>query len=66
MNVDQDSDLARIREVSIRISDELHNDPKLFVEHYIELQKRHRDRLVYSSEAGLSGRPDTPLDHERA
>jgi hypothetical protein len=52
MMPEQDSDLAWIREVRIRISKEFHDDPELLVKHWMELQERHRDRLVYSSEAG--------------
>ncbi len=43
-----DSTLARIREVRHRISEEFDHDPKRLIEHYIELQERHRDRLVSS------------------
>ena len=46
-----DSELGRIRETKMRISEELHHDLERAVNHYIELQKRHQDRLVYSCEA---------------
>jgi hypothetical protein len=61
----QDSDLARIREVRIRISEECHNDPELLVKHYMEFQERYRDRLVYSNEAAALGQSETPLDQKR-
>ena len=64
MNVNQDSDLARIREASIRISERFHHDPELLIEHYMELQQRHRDRLVFSSEAGVQDQPEAPRDRE--
>ena len=46
MNTKGDSELARIREARIRISEEFNHDPELMVKHYMELQKRHQDRLV--------------------
>jgi hypothetical protein len=52
MNINRDSDLARIREARVRISEEFHNDPELLIKHYMELQERHHDRLVYSPESG--------------
>ncbi len=57
MNSKRDSELARIRETKLRISEEFNHDPELMVKHYIELQKRHRDRLVYSTEAGIGELP---------
>ena len=51
MRTEGDCELARIREARVRISEEFHHDPELMVEHYRELQKRHQDRLVYSTEA---------------
>ncbi len=52
MSVNQDSDLARIREASMRISERFHHDPELLVNHYMELQQRHQDRLVFGSQGG--------------
>lgn len=43
------STLARIREVRHEISKEFDHDPKRLIEHYIELQQQHHDRLVASS-----------------
>ena len=65
MNVNRDSDLARIREAAIRISEEFHDDPELLVKHYMELQERHHDRLVYSPEAGVQDQPEPPRGRER-
>jgi len=47
--MEPDPTLARIREVRRRISEEFGHDPKRLIEHYIELQQRHRDRLVKPS-----------------
>ena len=38
--------IERIRDVRHRISAECNHDPKQLVEHYIELEKKHRDRFV--------------------
>ena len=57
MSAKRDSELARIRETKLRISDEFNHDPELMVSHYIDLQRRHQDRLVYSTEAGAEGLP---------
>ena len=46
MNTKDNSELARIREARMRISEKFNHDPELLVKHYMELQKRHRDRLV--------------------
>ncbi len=51
-----DSTLAQIRETRHLISEEFGHDPKRLIEHYIQLQKRHRDRLVSFS--------DTPRQEE--
>jgi hypothetical protein len=48
-----DYELARIREVRLQISREFNDDPDLLAKHYMELQERHKDRLVYSAEAGV-------------
>ena len=44
--MEDDSTIARIREVAMRISAKFGHDPKRFVEHYKKLQERHKDRLV--------------------
>jgi len=54
----RDAELARIRETKVRISEAFYHDPELMVEHYIELQRRHGDRLVYSTESRSAGVPE--------
>jgi hypothetical protein len=61
MKPDSDSDLARIREARIQISKECQDDPELLIKRYIELQERHRDRLVFSSEPGTRDQSSTPV-----
>jgi hypothetical protein len=46
MNTKPDPEIAQIREVRMRISEECNHDPDLMAQHYMELQRRHRDRLV--------------------
>jgi hypothetical protein len=41
-----DYELERVREARMQISAEFNHDPELLVKHYMELQKRHKDRLV--------------------
>jgi hypothetical protein len=61
MTAKRDSELARIREARFQISEEFHHDPELVVKHYMELQKRHANRLVYSTEASAHDLPvETP------
>jgi len=59
MTAKHDSELARIRETRQRISEQFQHDPELIVKHYMELQKRHQDRLVYSTEGGAQRLPET-------
>ena len=54
MNARQDPEIAQIREVRMRISEEYHHDPDLLAQHYQELQKRHRDRLVSAPTASVT------------
>ncbi len=65
MNINRDSDLARIRETRVRISEEFHNDPELLMKHYMELQERHHDRLVYSPESGVQENPESSRGRRR-
>jgi hypothetical protein len=58
MNTEEQSELARIRKVRMRISEEFNHDPELLVRHYMELQKRHKERLVYSGEAKRQRLPE--------
>ncbi len=57
MNAKGDCELARIREARMRISEKFNHDPELLVKHYMELQKRHQERLVYSTEAASQDLP---------
>jgi len=41
-----DPTIARIREARRRISEECGDDTRRLVEHYVQLQERHRDRLI--------------------
>ena len=57
MSIEPDAELLRIREVRQQISKEFNHDPELLIEHYINLQKRHQDRLVYSTGVGIQEAP---------
>ena len=46
----EDPAIARVREVRQRISRQFDNDPKKLVEHYMQLQERHKDRLLDSAD----------------
>jgi hypothetical protein len=41
-----DPAIARIREVRHRISKQFDHEPKRLVEYYMQLQERHKDRLL--------------------
>ena len=41
-----DPTIASIREVRHRISKQFDHDPKRLVEYYMQLQERHKDRLL--------------------
>jgi hypothetical protein len=45
MIVKEDIAIEHIREVRHQISVEFGHDPKKLVDHYIELQKRYKDRM---------------------
>ena len=53
-----DEEIARIREARHQISEEFGHDPYRLVAHYIELQKKHPEKLVAAphSEAAGKGR----------
>jgi hypothetical protein len=51
-----DPTIDEIRAARHRISEQFGHDPKRLCEHYMELQERHRDRLVRST--------DRPLDKD--
>ena len=65
MNTNRDSDLSAHSRSQECISEEFHNDPELLVKHYIELQERHRDRLVRSVDAGAENLRKGPSDWNR-
>lgn len=44
----EDEGIRAVREVRLKISSEFGNDPEKLVEHYMEQQKRYRDRLLPS------------------
>jgi hypothetical protein len=44
--MEPDPVIDEIRAVRHRISEEFGHDPKRLAEHYMELQKRHQDRLI--------------------
>lgn len=47
--IKEDEDpIAQIRRVRHEISAKCDHDPRKLVEHYMELQKRHADRLITS------------------
>jgi hypothetical protein len=41
-----DPAIAAVREVRHRISQQYGHDPKKLIEHYIQLQEQHKDRLL--------------------
>ena len=41
-----DPAIASVREVRHQISKQFDHDPKKLVEHYMQLQERHKDRLL--------------------
>ena len=47
-----DPTIDEIAAVRHRISEEFGHDPKKLCEHYMKLQERHQDRLVYSTDSG--------------
>jgi hypothetical protein len=54
MNPREDLEIAWIRDVRMRISEEFGHDPERLINHYIELQKRHQDRLIYAPGATIA------------
>ncbi len=55
----RDPVVDEIREIRQRLSARFHDDPAQLVAHYMELQDRHRDRLIASP-------PSEPPDHSAA
>ena len=52
-----DPPLVRVRKARCRISEECGNDPQKLVEYFMKLQERHKDRLVWSTNASLQKPP---------
>lgn len=44
--MEPDSPLQRVRKARMAISAQCDHDPKKLIEYYMNLQERHRDRLV--------------------
>jgi len=51
-----DEEIAAIREVRHRISEEFGHDPYRLVAYYIERQKEHPEKLVPAPDSELAGR----------
>ncbi len=47
--MNDDPTIKAVRDARHRISEMVGHDPRKLVEHYRQLQKRHRDRLVSQS-----------------
>jgi len=57
MFVDEgDEEIARIREVRHRISEEFGHDPYRLVAYYMELQKEHPEKLVPAPDPETAGK----------
>jgi hypothetical protein len=54
--IPNDPAIDEIREIRHRISERCNHDPAQLVAYYMELQERHRDRLLESP--GVVQRPD--------
>lgn len=46
MSKEAEGPIARVRRVRHEISAKFDHDPKKLVEHYMDLQKQHADRLI--------------------
>jgi hypothetical protein len=55
---DSEEEIARVREARHRISERFGHDPYRLVNHYIEKQREHQERLVRAPEPGSAGKPD--------
>jgi hypothetical protein len=51
-----DEEIARIREVRHRISEEFGHDPYRMVDYYINLQKEHPEKLVRAPHSEVAGK----------
>jgi hypothetical protein len=57
MMVDEgDEEIARIREVRHRISEQFGHDPYRLVAYYMEMQKGHPEKLMPTLEPKIAGR----------
>lgn len=60
MPVDEgEEEIARIREVRHRISEEFGHDPYRLVAYYMEMQKEHPEKLVLAPEMAIVGKTNT-------
>lgn len=53
---EDDEEIARIREVRHRISEQFGHDPYRLVAYYMELQKEHPEKLVPAPDPEVAGR----------
>lgn len=51
-----DEEIARIREVRHRISEQFGHDPYRLVAYYMELQKEHPEKLIPAPDSEIAGR----------
>jgi hypothetical protein len=51
-----DEEIARIREVRHRISEQFGHDPYRLVAHYMELQKEHPEKMISAPHSEVSGK----------
>ena len=51
-----DEEIARIREVRHRISEEFGHDPYRLVAYYMELQKEHPEKLIPAPDSTIAGK----------
>lgn len=57
MKQKDDPTIERIREARHRISDALGHDPKKLVDHYAELQKKYKERIVKDTDSEKGEKP---------
>ena len=57
--MEPDSALVRVRKARMQISEECGHDPKKLIDYFMNLQQRHRDRLVWAAKTPLT---DTAQD----
>jgi hypothetical protein len=51
-----DEEIAQIREVRHRISEQFGHDPYRLVAYYMELQKEHPEKLIPAPDSDLAGK----------